>query len=104
MSRRSGIVWITDRQANEIHAYDANTLSTEVWNSNMALGGQDAVGAVTKFAPPTVVNGMVYVFDRETGRLRWNGEVTQQMLVLESWDEMPVLTMAADTHRPESYQ
>lgn len=57
----SGIVWLTDRQSNVIHAYDANSFSTEIWNSNMAPGGQDSVGPVTKFAPPTVVNGMVYV-------------------------------------------
>jgi outer membrane protein assembly factor BamB len=37
------------------------------------------------------VNGMVYVFDRETGKFRWKNEVAQQMLMLESWDEMPVL-------------
>jgi fibronectin type 3 domain-containing protein len=57
----NGIVWIMDRTANEIHAYDAESLSNELWNSGIAAGGADAVGAVTKFAPATVANGEVFV-------------------------------------------
>src|SRR5262249_30688158 len=34
-----GIVWIMDRSANQIHAYDASTLATELWNSGQAAGG-----------------------------------------------------------------
>ncbi|HWE01716.1 MAG TPA: hypothetical protein VG326_04840 [Tepidisphaeraceae bacterium] len=55
----NGIVWLMDRNSNEIHAYDASTLSTELWNSNDVAG--DNLGAVVKFAQPTVVNGQVYV-------------------------------------------
>ena len=57
----NGIVWIMDRNTNEIHAYDANSLSTELWNSAQAAGGADSVGTVNVFAVPTVANGEVYV-------------------------------------------
>ena len=57
----NGIVWVMDRNANEIHAYDAGSFATELWNSGMKIGGGDSVGAVTKFASPTVANGEVFV-------------------------------------------
>ena len=37
----NGIVWVMDRATNEIHAYDATTLATELWNSDQAAGGTD---------------------------------------------------------------
>lgn len=57
----NGIVWILDRNANALHAYDASTLATELWNSNQKVGGADQLGAVIKFAVPTVANGRVFV-------------------------------------------
>ncbi len=57
----NGIVWLMDRNTNEIHAYSAATLSTELWNSGQKAGGADSVGAVVKFAVPTVANGEVFV-------------------------------------------
>jgi hypothetical protein len=57
----SGIIWQTDRANNELHAYDANSFATELWNSNQAPGGADAVGTVVKFATPTIANGEVFV-------------------------------------------
>src|SRR5262249_11091183 len=57
----SGIVWAMDRNTNQIHAYDANTFATELWNSGQRPGGADNLGAVVKFAVPTVANGEVYV-------------------------------------------
>ncbi len=57
----NGIVWAMDRNLNEIHAYDANSLSTELWNSSQAAGNSDSLGAAVKFAVPTVANGEVYV-------------------------------------------
>ncbi len=54
----NGIVWMMDRSANQIHAYDASSLSNELWNSG---GSYDTLGAVVRFAEPTVVNGHVYV-------------------------------------------
>jgi hypothetical protein len=50
-----------DRHANVIHAYDAGDLGTELWNSGQHAGGTDALGAVVKFAVPTVANGEVFV-------------------------------------------
>lgn len=57
----NGIVWLLDRNANMLRAYDAATLATELWNSNQKVGGGDSLGAVIKFAVPTVANGRVFV-------------------------------------------
>jgi hypothetical protein len=57
----AGIVWVMDRNANQIHAYNANSFTTELWNSGQKSGGGDNVGSVVKFAVPTVANGKVYV-------------------------------------------
>ncbi len=57
----NGIAWVMDRNANQIHAYDATTFATELWNSSQKAGGGDNLGAVIKFAVPTVANGQVYV-------------------------------------------
>jgi fibronectin type 3 domain-containing protein len=56
-----GVVWIMDRNLNELHAYDASTLNTELWNSSMRAGGADSVGTVVKFAAPTEADGQVFV-------------------------------------------
>jgi fibronectin type 3 domain-containing protein len=56
-----GIAWVMDRNVNQIHAYDATTFATELWNSGQKAGGADNLGAVVKFAVPTVANGEVYV-------------------------------------------
>ncbi len=57
----NGIVWAMDTNLNEIHAYDASTFGTELWNSSQAAGGADNLGAAVKFAVPTIANGEVYV-------------------------------------------
>ncbi|MBI3410581.1 MAG: fibronectin type III domain-containing protein [Planctomycetes bacterium] len=57
----NGIVWVMDRNSNQIHAYDATSLSTELWNSGQKTGGVDNLGAVVKLAAPTVANGKVFV-------------------------------------------
>ncbi len=56
-----GIAWVMDRNVNQIHAYDAATFNTELWNSGQRAGGADNVGTVVKFAVPTAANGRVYV-------------------------------------------
>jgi outer membrane protein assembly factor BamB len=43
-----------------LHAYDAEDVSRELWNSEQ-LPGRDAVGKFAKFVPPTVANGKVYL-------------------------------------------
>lgn len=57
----NGVVWVMDTASNKIHAYDANTFATELWNSGQKAGGADNLGAAIKFATPAVVNGEVYV-------------------------------------------
>jgi hypothetical protein len=73
---QSGIVWALDTSlyctpqappANPcgpavLHAYDATSMATELWNSSMV--GADAAGNAVKFAVPTVANGRVYVGTR----------------------------------------
>jgi hypothetical protein len=43
-----------------LYAFDATNLKTELWDSQQN-SARDAVGNYAKFAPPTVVNGKVYL-------------------------------------------
>jgi hypothetical protein len=43
-----------------LRAYDANDITHELWNSNLAPA-RDTPGRISKNAPPTVVNGKVYL-------------------------------------------
>ncbi len=56
----NGIAWVYDRNANVLHAYDASSLSTELWNSGQHAGGTDNLGAAVEFAVPTIANGEVF--------------------------------------------
>jgi outer membrane protein assembly factor BamB len=41
------------------------------------------------------VNGYFYALDRRTGKVRWNSEVSSQMLVLEHFREMPMIMFSS---------
>ena len=62
----SGILWVTTADAwplpstGTLHAFNADDLSSELWNSSINIG-RDALGEFSKFANPTVANGKVYV-------------------------------------------
>lgn len=61
----SGILWESTGDYNQdtpgtLHAYDGSNLANELWNSDMN-SDRDQMPPVTKFVPPTVANGKVYV-------------------------------------------
>src|SRR5262249_29987375 len=56
----AGVVWVMDRNANLIRAYDASTFATELWNSGQRAGGGDNLGTAMKFASPTAANRRAY--------------------------------------------
>lgn len=69
----NGIVWALDNGSYctrfspscgpaVLHAYDATTLTSDLWNSSMVT--TDAAGNAVKFNVPTVANGKVYVGTR----------------------------------------
>jgi hypothetical protein len=56
------ILWATENaQPAVLHAYSANNLAVELYNSNQASGGRDHFGDGNKFITPTIANGKVYV-------------------------------------------
>jgi hypothetical protein len=66
----NGIVWAVDHSdpfvtAAVLHAYDANDLSHELYNS--AQNGADTAGLGIKFTAPIVANGKVYVGTAKDG-------------------------------------
>ena len=60
---QNGIVWAYEKSAVGVtavlHAYDATSVSRELWNSNM--NGRDSLGEATAFGVPVVANGRVIV-------------------------------------------
>jgi outer membrane protein assembly factor BamB len=57
-----GIVWVLDnRDPAVLHAFDANNVSRELYNSDQPWFGRDHFGAGNKFITPMVANGKVYV-------------------------------------------
>jgi hypothetical protein len=59
----SGILWAVEKGAGVLHAYDANKLTVELYNTTQNAT-RDALGNAIKFAPPLVLNGKVYVGTR----------------------------------------
>ena len=59
---QNGIVWVTENlNPAVLHAYAANDLRHELYNSNQAASGSDHFGAANKFITPMIANGKVYV-------------------------------------------
>ncbi len=59
---QNGIVWAVENSTPAVlHAYDANNVATELYNSNQAAGSRDHFGNGNKFITPTIANGKVYV-------------------------------------------
>jgi hypothetical protein len=56
----NGILWVSQGDINEIHAYDPFDLTHEYYNTNQA-GTRDVPATLTRFMVPTVVNGKMYV-------------------------------------------
>lgn len=58
----NGIVWAAQNSNPAVlHAYDANNIAVELYNSNQAPSSRDHFGAGNKFITPTIANGKVYV-------------------------------------------
>jgi hypothetical protein len=60
----NAIVWALESSttaAAVLHAYDAQNLAHELYNSTQAAGGRDGFGTGNKFITPTIANGRVYV-------------------------------------------
>ena len=56
------ILWATENNSPAVlHAYNANNLAVELYNSNQAAGGRDHFGNGNKFITPMIANGKVYV-------------------------------------------
>jgi hypothetical protein len=60
----SGIVWAYENAASGnavLHAYNADDLTQELYNSTQAPNNRDAFGANNKFIVPMICNGKVFV-------------------------------------------
>ena len=61
----NGILWAVQADAYNsggpalLHAYDANNIATELYNSGVTQG-RDIFGGAVKFVTPTIANGKVY--------------------------------------------
>ncbi|MGA2354950.1 MAG: pyrrolo-quinoline quinone [Terriglobales bacterium] len=56
------ILWATENTSPAVlHAYSADNLTVELYNSNQAAGGRDNFGDGNKFITPMIANGKVYV-------------------------------------------
>jgi hypothetical protein len=57
----NGIVWAIENTGTAVlHAYAANDLTQELYNSNQASGGRDHFGSGNKFITPMIADGKVF--------------------------------------------
>ena len=63
----NGIAWVFDRGSNEVKAYDASNLASEIWTSANAGTRDQLPGSGTKFAVPTVADGQVFIKSQGSG-------------------------------------
>jgi hypothetical protein len=58
----NAILWaVEDINPAVLHAYDANNLATEYYNSSQAPSGRDQFGNGNKYITPVIANGKVFV-------------------------------------------
>ena len=59
----NGIVWAIEHSDPDdvLHAYNADNLAKELYNSSQAPSGRDGFGQASHFGTPMIVNGKVYV-------------------------------------------
>jgi hypothetical protein len=86
----NAIVWAVDNNTPAVlHAYDANNLAHELYNSNQA-GPRDQFGPGNKFITPVVANGKVFVGTQtgvaEFGLLSGNVTVTSSAAEASNMD------------------
>ena len=59
---KNAIVWGVENSSPAVlHAFDANNLGREFYNSNQAGSGRDQFGPGNKYIVPTIANGKVFV-------------------------------------------
>ena len=56
-----------DLGSNQLKAYDASNLATEIWTSGSAGSRDQLPGSITKFVVPTVADGQVFVATQGSG-------------------------------------
>ncbi len=58
----NAILWAVENNTPAVlHAYAADNLAQELYNTSQAANGRDQFGAGNKFMVPTIANGKVYV-------------------------------------------
>jgi len=61
-TKKNTILWASENNNPAVlHAYNANNLAVELYNSNQASGGRDHFGNGNKYITPMIANGKVYV-------------------------------------------
>ena len=65
-------------------------------NSNVSDGpNPTAMGEIVSLP----INGRLFAYDRKAGDLRWASDLRYQMIILERFEEMPILLCSAMTTR-----